>query len=239
MHPIRRFALVAACAVPLCACGGAADEEPGVDPELLSAAAATYQPDTLDAALAALDAWLREHNPVAAAALRPGLDDEEIDRLTADLPCHLPLEARRLYRWRDGSPPGAPPLFWRHRFIGLEEAAATYRERVAAGGDPAFAWDPAWFPLFDAPGEHYVIACPRTRQVAGPVWFKPIERRVPALFAASLTRHMQTVAAWHASGAVTVADSATGRLDATVFRLLQMHQDLNPGGGFPFDPREP
>ncbi|HUH13083.1 MAG TPA: hypothetical protein VMK65_08230, partial [Longimicrobiales bacterium] len=177
----------AALLLLLGACGPTSQDGPSVDPELLAAATASYDADALDAALARIEAWAEAHNPAAAAALRPGLSEREIDRLTADLPCRLTTEARRLYQWHDGSQSGAPPLFWYHRFMGLEEAVATYRERVAAGTDPAFAWDPAWFPVFQSPGEHYVVGCPGDRRVAAPVWFKAVERRTPASFAASLT----------------------------------------------------
>lgn len=45
----------------------------------------------------------REQGAFIAAALRPGLSDEEMDDLTASLEITLPAEARQWWSWHDGA----------------------------------------------------------------------------------------------------------------------------------------
>jgi hypothetical protein len=53
--------------------------------------------------LAQLEAGWRRAGALYVDAMLPGLSDEEIDRTTARLDLALPEEARRWYRWHNGS----------------------------------------------------------------------------------------------------------------------------------------
>jgi hypothetical protein len=57
-----------------------------------------------DALLEQLEERLLDHpNSTLRERLQPGLPDERINSLTASLSFHLPEEARRWYRWHNGS----------------------------------------------------------------------------------------------------------------------------------------
>lgn len=84
--------------------------------------------EDLPALLARLDAWLREHAPAVADALRPGLSEDQIAALEAEGRLQLSDDLRALYRWHDGSDhqPGGE-LIPGHRFVPLADAV---RERA-------------------------------------------------------------------------------------------------------------
>jgi hypothetical protein len=48
------------------------------------------------------DRW-RQQSPTLLERMQPGIDDDEIDRLSAPLGYTLPEEVRRWYRWHNGS----------------------------------------------------------------------------------------------------------------------------------------
>lgn len=52
----------------------------------------------------------REQGAFVANALRPGLSDDDIDRLTEPAGLTLPLEARRWWGWHDGADPQIPGI---------------------------------------------------------------------------------------------------------------------------------
>ena len=60
------------------------------------------------AVLAELESrWQSQGAPIVSA-LRPGLSDDEMDRLTEPLGLSLPREAREWWGWHNGAPRPAP-----------------------------------------------------------------------------------------------------------------------------------
>jgi hypothetical protein len=56
-----------------------------------------------DELLEALERRWREQSPALLQRMEPGIDDDEIDRLSAPLGYAIPDELRRWYRWHNGS----------------------------------------------------------------------------------------------------------------------------------------
>lgn len=108
--------------------------------------------------------WRQMRAPIAAG-LGPGLDDREIERLTAGFPRPLPSEPRTWWGWRTITPidvpwntamTGAP---W--RFTALEAAVAeARRERLEDSAYDATLWRPSWLPVArDLGGNYLVVDC--------------------------------------------------------------------------------
>ena len=92
-----------------------------------------------------LDVHLAEHAQDIYGMLRPGVCDDQIDKLHSLLtPLKLPEDLVTLYKWRNGIAPGGF-LFGFPDFAALEEAWYFYREALEAGAQ--FSWCTAWFPL--------------------------------------------------------------------------------------------
>lgn len=192
------------------------------------AAAESYTPEAFSAAAERLEAAL----PDGAAALRPGLGEEELQTVLAPLPCEVTEEVRRLYRWRAGGEPRGAPLLGTHRFLPPSEAVAEYRRRVERARDPAWPWEPEWLPLFELAGEHFVTECDASPSPAAPIrWVTPERPESPVAFT-SLTTLLETASEWWESGAVRLDDEGQPRLDATALR--RTHARLNPGAVFPY-----
>ena len=83
---------------------------------------------------------LRSHRVPVDDLKSPGLDDAEMDEMTAVIGLTLPDEARVLWRSHDGVPEDgcANPIgAFRKRFLGLAEAVEVYRgfrETTLKGG---------------------------------------------------------------------------------------------------------
>jgi cell wall assembly regulator SMI1 len=135
----------------------------------------------LEPALQQLHAALERAGSPVAELLAPGLDGDEIGRLTADLPFALPEELVALYRWHDGltgdgTPKGQlfPGGYWLSLRQALEHRAAMLRVAADATAgtelDPELIWRASWMPAFiDFFGDTHVVVCERTTE--SPVWF--------------------------------------------------------------------
>jgi cell wall assembly regulator SMI1 len=101
--------------------------------------------------------WKEQGAPIAAA-LRPGLTDDEMDRLTSPIGLRLPREARRWWGWHDGASPQIPgrdvaaEIGPRMAFLPLADAVSECRRirallmEVSGGeGDPDWKW--SWLPM--------------------------------------------------------------------------------------------
>lgn len=76
-----------------------------------------------------------------AGIMKPGLSDEEIDRIAAPLGFDLPDEVRTLYRWHDGS--GRYEVSWPRSMWSLEGAV---RETIDERIEHEF-WRPGWLQI--------------------------------------------------------------------------------------------
>ncbi len=90
--------------------------------------------------------------------LRPGLSDDQMDRLTAPLGLRLPSEARTWWGWHDGTDGGPDrlaadielgPML---EFLTLSEAVDLYRMKREVGAEvrpeePDWYWHRTWLPI--------------------------------------------------------------------------------------------
>src|SRR5262245_44368539 len=69
------------------------------------------------------EAFLKSNVPTAHAALQPGLSDAEIDAIENQHSFKLTADLRALYRWHNGTAPGANvDAFPNHQFVPLDVA---------------------------------------------------------------------------------------------------------------------
>lgn len=214
-------ALVAGLAL---ACAPAQPE----DPAAVSRAAEVRDARALEDTLHELDAWLAEHYPQAAARLRPGLTDAEIDAAldAAGFAYTLPEELRQLYRWHDGmEPDGDLPLVWYHRFLGLEET-------LRRGGGSFLGLPANALTVFGFPEEDYYVLCPPEAVESLPVHHRLLESPEPTLAFTSLGTMLRTGLEWYTRGAVR--PDGSGWLTEDIEEVARIHAELNPGSTFPF-----
>jgi len=95
--------------------------------------------------------------------MKPGLQDAEIDRISAPLGFDLPDEVRRLYRWRDGS--GLATMIWRRGMSSLEQAVT---DTLAFREDDE-CWQPTWLNIMDE-RPYVAVECGVGPQDPVPVW---------------------------------------------------------------------
>ncbi|GAB4067470.1 hypothetical protein GCM10028777_23570 [Angustibacter speluncae] len=84
--------------------------------------------------------------------MRPGLDDDELDRLAGDAGWRLPAELKVLWGWHDGAQPGGPRSIGPggYEFLSLREAldeTAQQRSWFPAGDHTPIGWQPHWLVL--------------------------------------------------------------------------------------------
>jgi cell wall assembly regulator SMI1 len=96
--------------------------------------------------------------------LRRGLDDEEIDAVTARVGIRLPREPRIWWGWHDGTEAGQRSLEERYQGPGLPlltlaESVVVYQQQSELAGwagsaeqaeEPSRWWHPQWFPVTEA-----------------------------------------------------------------------------------------
>jgi cell wall assembly regulator SMI1 len=120
-----------------------------------------------DAILRELEERWRQVGAFIIRALRPGICDSEMDRVTAAVGLRVPNEARRWWSWHDGAEPQvsgiAAELGPGRAFLSLR---ASVRERgrlqqllgVASGGSGDPDWRDSWLPI-DAHKRPIVFDC--------------------------------------------------------------------------------
>jgi hypothetical protein len=114
----------------------------------------------LRSALAELDVYWAERDPRWAAALRPGLDEEEMGNMESLLkPFRLTDEHRVLYGWHDGD--GESHAFGGHWpwFISLAAAIEWWRF-----GKTELGWTPCWLPLLNLDQDDRISLIDSVRQ---------------------------------------------------------------------------
>ena len=111
-----------------------------------------------DVLLGELEAEWRAQGVDYLDAFRPGLDDAEIDRATEPLGFELPEEARRWYRWRDGS--DAYDVVFARYIASLREAVEMTVDNVAIVPDD---WRDGWLrAMSERPDVAFDCAVPNT-----------------------------------------------------------------------------
>ena len=139
--------------------------------------------------------WVAQGAPIAAA-LAPGLGDDEIDALIEPTGLSLPPEARELFRWHDGAvrrpgPDDGSRLwgFGQWEFFPLAELV-DYRqgmwmdtqEEMSDDADEPSPWKDSWFPLLRGSGwADVLIDCGEAHEVALVRGTAPFEPRRPRL----------------------------------------------------------
>lgn len=136
-------------------------------------------PRVLDRSLCeALEARWRDQGVEIVNLLRPGLSDEEMDRITAELEITLPDEARVWWGWHNGA--GDTDGAWRKEttlgpgiaFDPLEVAVIscqTWRE-VHAEIDPS-NWPSTWLPMSSLDDTAIIIDCASAHEPVTVQWY--------------------------------------------------------------------
>lgn len=213
--------------------GAAAAEGFAFDTAMRTSAIVRSDTEAMLDALSRIEGWHRLHQAgriVASAPprLRAGASVAQLDALEAELGCHLPEEARALWRWRDGQDGigDGSPLVWYHDVLPLARALEEYRELRAV---PWSGWDASWFPVLYFQEEWYFVECTAERAEASPVGHYFVED-APGLAYANLTTYFATAAEALAAGAAAAPEAA----DTDVAALAAIHARHNPGIPFPY-----
>ncbi|MCA0350810.1 MAG: hypothetical protein LCH85_02325 [Chloroflexi bacterium] len=173
--------------------------------------------------LAELDTFLEQHAPDLYGQLRPGVTEDQIDRLNVLLaPLQLPDDVATLYRWHNGTANGME-LFGDPDFLPLEEALAAYRDALLLGVE--FTWCAVWFPIGQGNDTRYIpLADQPTDQTLVLLHFvqdPSMEREY-----SSITAMVRIWLAAYQTGVIAI-DSVTGwwRCDQQQLELLRQRYD--------------
>jgi len=161
-----------------------------------------------------------------ASLFQPGLQDAEIDRLSAGLPFELSEELRAFYRWRNGTRIAVDHLledlwvFPGFYLPSLEESIELYREQE---NQPE--WQEGSFPLFaDSAGDFYVVSCEADPIDAGPVIGWSHGEPEQDVEYPSLTSMMETLAACFAQNVFFVDGAGNFDMDDDAHeRIARQH----------------
>lgn len=154
--------------------------------------------------------WLQQNQPEFAASFLPGLNDEQIQKLTAYLPYQLPEEIHELYRWRNGTKERQKILF--HPSISilpLEEALIVARESIDifdnTEDELRFEGNRV-FPFIDDDGDLCVVKCTKEKQKYSPIISIFAECDELNVTYTNFTTMMQTIAECYETGAYYLID---------------------------------
>lgn len=118
---------------------------------------------------------LRAQRAAVVDALRPGLNDDQIDSLTAEVGLSLPEEARHWWRWHDGAAgrwpvagvgPGIDFLPLQQAVERLKNIRRLLDQLTDGEGDPD--WQDGWLPL-NSEKNPIVLDCGGPRDAPVPV----------------------------------------------------------------------
>jgi len=103
-----------------------------------------------------LDYNLSSLRPDYYSELNEPLDDDQLDRLSADFKVKLPNDLRRLYKWKNGQKANCYASFVNNSiFVPLDEALSTASELTEMIGfdfEIEHWWNENWIPIFQNGG---------------------------------------------------------------------------------------
>ena len=193
-------------------------------------AEATFDAQALDAALTDISRWHHDNQTQIAAALQPGLEEAVVQEKFATLPCRPTEELVQLWGWHNGTRDTAQPFIWYHNFLPVEQVITEYE---ALRANPRLGWRENWLPVFEFEGEWYFVECDDRPRTASPVGYFFQEDTEAIVAYTSLTKMLETSAAWFKKRAVTW-DARQEAMQEDLKRLLEIHQDLNEDARFPY-----
>lgn len=130
-------------------------------------------PRMLDAELLEqLESRWRAAGATTLQRMAPGISDDEIDRIAAPLGFRLPEEARRLYRWHDGS--GVYPIIWLRGMSCLEQAVSDSVDFEGFDDN----WNSGWLHLMDEK-PYVLLDCSGEEHAPVPVWHYSYDDEFP------------------------------------------------------------
>jgi len=122
----------------------------------------------LTTSLELIRVWSEANDRSIARDLNPGLTQEEIVELAAQLPRPLPEEICELYRWRNGS--SSRSSLDGRPFRPLAELIEGYHEEIEFARDSPEWWKPEWLPLFDEGKSKALAVLPERASATSPIF---------------------------------------------------------------------
>ena len=174
--------------------------------------------------------WHQTNQTEIPDALNPGIDRASILTAFSNLPCQPTEESIQLWTWHNGTQYSSVPFIWYHDFLSVEDAISEYRQLAS---NPLIGWGKNWIPVFSFQDEWYFVECYEEARVASPVGYLFLENTEVYYTYLSLTRMLETAAAWFDQGAVFWDNESWG-LGDDIKEVFAIHQKLNEGAHFPY-----
>lgn len=174
--------------------------------------------------------WLQQNQPEFAASFLPGLNDEQIQELTAYLPYQLPEEIYELYRWRNGTRERQKILFHPSiSILSLKEALIVAKESIDISDNTEFEFrfeGNRVFPFIDDDGDLCVVKCTKEKQKYSPIISIFAECDELDIIYTNLTTMMQTVAECYETGAYYLIED--GFVEEDENKVAEILRKYNP-----------
>lgn len=190
----------------------------------------TFNASDMNASLEQILLWHQTNQTEISAVLNPGKDRMAILAEFADLPCQPTEELIQLWAWHNGTEAVVSPFIWYHNFLSVEAAITEYKWLTK---NPLIRWRENWIPIFEFEGEWYFVVCYEEIKPASPVGYYFLEDTETHYTYLSLTRMLETSAAWFNQNAVTWDKEQEGMMD-DIRQVFEIHQALNEGAQFPY-----
>jgi len=190
----------------------------------------TFNAADMTASLETILQWHQANQTEIPAALNPGLERAGIMEEFADLPCQPTEELIRLWTWHNGSKDVLTPFIWYHNFLPAEKAKSEYQWLIQ---NPLVGWRENWIPVFELEGEWYFVECYEEIKPASPVGHSYLEDTETYYVYLSLSRMLETSAAYFEQNAVTWDKENEGMAEE-IRQIFEIHQILNEGAQFPY-----
>jgi len=189
-----------------------------------------YSESALSASLEGILEWHQANRTEIPNVLNPGLDRDSIHTAFSDLGCQPTNELIQLWEWHNGTQYTPVSFIWYHDFLSLEDALSEYKYLTS---NPLITWNKNWIPVFTFEGEWYFVECYEEARIASPVGYSFLEDTEVYYTYVSLTRMMETSAAYYDQGAV-FWDSESWGLGDDIKEVFSIHQTMNEGAHFPY-----
>lgn len=174
--------------------------------------------------------WHETNQTGISDALNPGADRTSIKNAITGLDCQPTEELIQFWEWHNGTHSSSVPFIWYHDFLSVEDAISENQQLTS---NPLVSWRKNWIPIFSFQGEWYFVECYEEIRKASPVGYLFVETQEPTYTYLSLTRMLETSAAYYDQGAV-YWDSESWGLGDNIKEVFSIHQKLNSGAHFPY-----